>query len=194
MNIIILDTETTGMWKFKDRTNDPTQPHLIQLAAILERDGKEEVELNTYVQLPQNVLIEEGALNVHGITPAMAAEGMSLLTALTQLDTILSNTHLLVCHNISFDTKVLRASYNRAGIICTIPNINTFCTMIRSTDICRLPGRRGYKWPKLDEAYRILVDPSGFEGAHDALADVRACQAVYHAIIARDKDNQPTER
>lgn len=194
MNITFIDTETTGMWKFKSPTDDPSQPHLIQLAAIFEEDGKDKVELNTYVQLPHNVKIEEGALRAHGITAAVAeAEGMPLLQTLKHLEDILVKTQLIVCHNVNFDIKVLIVSYHRANLSCIIPVINTFCTMLKATNVCRLPGRRGYKWPTLDEAYRILVDPTGFEGAHDALVDVRACQAVYHALITQT-NNQPAER
>jgi len=48
--------------------------------------------------------------------------------------------------------------------------------------IMKLPGKYGYKFPTLDEAYRAYVDPMGFEGAHDAMKDVEACAAVLWAI------------
>ena len=56
--------------------------------------------------------------------------------------------------------------------------------MEATTDICKIPPPRGsgYKWPKLEEAYRILVDPVGFEGAHDAMVDVEACRKVFYAL------------
>jgi hypothetical protein len=54
----------------------------------------------------------------------------------------------------------------------------------------KLPNSRGgYKWPTLDEAYRVLVDPSGFKDAHDAMADTRACRGVYYALRARNLIN-----
>ena len=57
------------------------------------------------------------------------------------------------------------------------PNIVPFrCVMIASKDVCKIPGLyEDYKWPKLDEAYRIIVkgDPAGINGvqAHRALSD-----------------------
>ena len=56
--------------------------------------------------------------------------------------------------------------------------------MMASSFVLKLPGRFGnsYKWPKLSEAYETLVDEEGFEGAHDAMADVRACRAVYYKL------------
>ena len=64
-----------------------------------------------------------------------------------------------------------------------------FCTMLNTVEIVKIPGRKGYKWPKLDEAYRILVDPDGFEGAHDALADVKACRKVFYNLKKEDTHN-----
>ena len=57
------------------------------------------------------------------------------------------------------------------------PNVVPFrCVMLASKDVCRIPGLyEDYKWPKLDEAYRIIVkgDPAGISGvqAHRALSD-----------------------
>jgi len=53
--------------------------------------------------------------------------------------------------------------------------------MKSSTDICRLPGKipGKYKWPSLQEAYKMFIDPNGFDGAHDAMVDVNACLKVY---------------
>lgn len=53
--------------------------------------------------------------------------------------------------------------------------------MHSTTRILCLPqpsGRKGNKWPKLTEAYEGLVNPAGFGGAHNALADVNACAEI----------------
>jgi DNA polymerase III epsilon subunit-like protein len=54
--------------------------------------------------------------------------------------------------------------------------------MKATTSICKLPGKYGdYKWPKLQESHLHFFGKE-FEGAHDAMADVRACAAVYWAL------------
>lgn len=177
------DTETTGMWDFKAGVEDAKQPHLVQVAAILASEAGVE-SWKTYVKLPAGANIEPGAAKVHGITPAMLEnEGMPLLDALSTLKSMMLVADCLVCHNVSFDEKVLKSAYFRAKI--PFQPLPTFCTMQATTKICKLPGKYGYKWPTLDEAYRILVDPAGFEGAHDALADVKACRAVHEVLLAR---------
>ncbi|MDR0198474.1 MAG: 3'-5' exonuclease [Methanomassiliicoccaceae archaeon] len=57
------------------------------------------------------------------------------------------------------------------------------CIMIASKDVCRLPGLyEDYKWPRLDEAYRIIVkgDPAGIGGAqaHRAMSDAVAASHI----------------
>ena len=56
--------------------------------------------------------------------------------------------------------------------------------MKESTDFCALPGMYGFKYPNLTELHRKLFQKA-FDGAHDALADVRACKAAYYELRAR---------
>jgi hypothetical protein len=53
--------------------------------------------------------------------------------------------------------------------------------MVSSTHYCRIPGRYGFKWPKLDELHTKLFG-SAFAGAHSALADVNACARCYFRL------------
>ena len=45
----------------------------------------------------------------------------------------------------------------------------------------------GFKWPKLTEAFRHFIGKD-MEGAHDALADVRGCAAVFFAFEKMEAD------
>ncbi|MDZ7715500.1 MAG: hypothetical protein U5J95_04740 [Balneolaceae bacterium] len=47
------------------------------------------------------------------------------------------------------------------------------CTKEIGTDICKIPGNYGYKWPTLEELYNHLFDDK-FEESHDALNDAKA--------------------
>lgn len=101
----------------------------------------------------------------------------------------LTKADVLIAHNIDFDSLVVMANLDR--IIPTksvlqsmvrMEQIETFCTMKSTTELCRLPGNYGsFKWPKLIEAYRHLFGED-FDGAHDAMADVRACKRIYFEI------------
>jgi DNA polymerase III epsilon subunit-like protein len=56
--------------------------------------------------------------------------------------------------------------------------------MQSSTDFCKIKGRRGYKWPSLEELH-ILLFGDTFESAHSALADVRACAKCFFELKRR---------
>lgn len=58
------------------------------------------------------------------------------------------------------------------------------------TPICKLPGTYDdFKWPRLSEAYRFAFNED-FSGAHDAMADVRACLRIYRWIIDNSKPKE----
>ena len=66
------------------------------------------------------------------------------------------------------------------------------CIMLASRDVCKLPGLYGeYKWPKLEEAYRMIVkgDPADIRDKqpHRALSD--AVMASYILLELHRKGN-----
>ena len=66
------------------------------------------------------------------------------------------------------------------------------CIMLASRDVCRLPGLyEEYKWPKLEEAYKIIVkgDPADIHGkqSHRALSD--AVMASYVLLELHRTEN-----
>jgi DNA polymerase-3 subunit epsilon len=147
-------------------------------------DGADEASMCTLVR-PEGWSVAPGAQRVHGIsTNRAAAEGAPLADAISAFHDLAERAELLVAHNIDFDRLVVLSEYVRLGRPHPFAGKREFCTMKVATDIVRLPGPYGFKWPSLQEAYRHFTGRD-LDGAHDALADVRACRAVYEAIVAR---------
>ena len=170
MRILTVDTETDGF-------NDP---HIIQLAAILTKDDNELASLNVLIK-PDGWQVSEGAFNVHGISTGAATEfGIPIYAALWLFDELCGQADLVVAHNMSFDSRIIRGEYGRIEKVWE-PKA-TRCTMLATTNICKLPGKRGYKWPSLAEAHRFFFSED-FDGAHDALVDVRACHKIHKHLI-----------
>ena len=105
---------------------------------------------------------------------------------------------VLVCHNVQFDLNVVVSELMHHIIepVASAPQYlltkPSFCTMAASVDLCRLPfpnggrswGPQAYKWPKLVELHQLLFDCT-FDGAHDALEDVRATVRCYMELVKR---------
>ena len=136
---------------------------------------------------PQGFTIPQEAAQIHGITTERARrEGVDLPAVLNEFaeDIRRSPPSLLVAHNMQFDRPVILAEYIRSGIPEPISRFPTFCTMVSTTEICRLrPMRNGrHKWPKLTELHYHLFQME-FSAGHDARADVRACAKCFFHLV-----------
>ncbi|KKM67592.1 hypothetical protein LCGC14_1469620 [marine sediment metagenome] len=179
MATLFFDTETSDKTR-RGEGPGPRQPHIVQLAAVLVDEGTEG-SMCALVR-PDGWRVSPGAERVHGISTEQAtAEGVPIREAIGLFHEMASRADTLVAHNIEFDRLVVLSEYKRLGMEHPFKGKREFCTMKAATDIVRLPGRYGYKWPTLQEAYRHFTGGE-FDGAHDALADVRACRVIYEAI------------
>lgn len=180
---LIFDTETTGIANFKSSKHED-QPYPVQLACELVDDRKT-ISLFSIIVNP-TIEIPKAASDVHGIDDKTAQTfGLTQRAAAGLFINLLMRCDRLCAHNIDFDLIITEAMIHRSGVsfdLAAYRKIPRVCTMQSTTMLLKLPGPYGHKWPKLDEAYKHLVDPNGFESAHDALADVRACKAVLFAL------------
>lgn len=181
--ILFFDTETTGLplnWK-RPVTDSENWPRLVQIAWLLFDDQGEELRERCSIVYPQNFDIPEEAAAVHGITTEMAMEkGEHVEDLLLEFEKDLNSSEVVVAHNMSFDERIYLAEMFRAGYESCFESKTRLCTMRASTRLCAIPDRygRGFKWPKLSELHLKLFGED-FEGAHDALADIRACSRCY---------------
>lgn len=192
MSTLIFDTETTGLPVFKESSGHPDQPHIVQLAAILEDDDGNIMSMLSCIIKPDgNWKMAPEALAVHGITPEIAEKyGVPENKALDLFWGMLNQSDTLVAHNLSFDFFMLRIAAKRNNL--QEPKdikIKKFCTVSESKGILRLPptekmmaaGINGFKSPNLNEAYQHFYGQE-IVGAHNAMNDAKYCRKIYHAI------------
>lgn len=189
--ILFFDVETTGLPNYKERARHPSQPHIVQLAAMLVDGSGRTLESHNVIIKPDGWEIPKEASDVHGITAEVAAIGIGESVAARTLLEMMKKAELSVAHNLTFDKFLARIAMRRFELMTDEQDewwkaLPTFCTMRESTDLCKLPGIRAgqFKWPKLIEAYRCLFNED-FSDAHDALADVRACMRIYFELQKR---------
>lgn len=183
MSALVFDTETTGKAEFKSPYTDNRQPHIVQIGAqLLDAQFKVRHEIN-FVIKPDGWTVPDEAAAIHGITHADAvACGIPLVDAMRAFSALARSADTLVAHNLSFDSLVICAAMHRLGFVgdrwIKASHVE-FCTMKATTPLCKLPGNYGdFKWPRLEEAYRYCFAKE-MVGAHDAMADVRACAEIF---------------
>jgi len=194
MVVLCFDTETTGVKSY----NTNFVPKLVQLGAILQDldSGRVLAEINLMTKVVED--IPPGATAVHGITKDMANKFGFLVS---EVDSIFVNlikmADILVAHNSPYDIDIMKDNLPLSFMISAGKPV--FDTMRASTDIIKVPHTAkqvaffrdhpekrdaDYKHPNLTETYQHFFGVP-FEGAHDAMADIRACRDILLQLIER---------
>lgn len=190
MTYLFFDTETTGLPDKRLPDGHPDQPHICQLGAILtDSNGKVMAEVNLLVR-PDGWTIPATASAIHGITQENATEyGLSARGVLNIFNRLAAKAKRHIAHNIEFDQFMIFREAIGCGYSAKDFGLDGYCTMTAATDIVKCPptkrmldvGMTGFKKPNLTEAYRHFFGRE-FDGAHDAMADVRACRDVFFKL------------
>lgn len=173
---LFFDTETTGLPRnYKSPASDTNNwPRLVQIAWRLHDESAKVLDAQEYIIKPEGFTIPAEASKVHRITTERAnEEGVELQKVLDDFALLINEAQYIVAHNISFDEKIIGAEFYRKNVANKLEQRSKICTMHSTTDFCKLPGRYGYKWPKLQELHLKLFGEE-FEEAHDAAADIDA--------------------
>jgi DNA polymerase-3 subunit epsilon len=190
--ILIFDTETNGLPQFKQPSDHPDQPHIVQFAALqIDPATRDEIQAVNLIVKPDGWTIPDEVAAIHGITTERAMDEGVPEKQVTELFLDLSNqADLSVAHNINFDARIMRIAMMRLGMVReTIEAIEQrprFCTMTKAsaimkmapTDRMLMAGFTKPKPPKLSECIQHFFGET-LDGAHDALIDVRACARVF---------------
>lgn len=181
---LFFDTETTGLPRnYKAPVADlDNWPRIVQVAWLVVNESGKEIASAEHIIRPDGFIIPADAARVHGITTDRAIErGVELVSVLDAMNASITEASVLVAHNVAFDEKILGAEFLRAGFGNPLELKPRLCTMKGSTSHCQLPGPYGFKWPTLTELHMVLFGEP-FDGAHSALADVRACARCFFEL------------
>ena len=138
-----------------------------------------------YIIRPEGFTIPADASRIHGITTARALEeGRNLTAVIEEFMSDFDQATFIVGHNVDFDKKIVGAELVRLHRPDIMNSKRTYCTMQAGTNFCRIPGRYGYKWPKLQELYVKLFGHE-FDGAHNAMSDIDATQECFWEMRRR---------
>lgn len=191
---LIYDTETTGLPLFRDPSDDPRQPHIVEIAAgLYDLESGECAKAWSTIVAPDGWIIPDDVVEIHGITTERAtAEGIPEAEALLMFDELRAEAQVRVGHNESFDARILRIAYKRFRGVETADAWKAEpaeCTCRMATPILSLPPTermrqfnfKGAKSANLTECIKHFFNED-HTGAHGAGPDRDACARVYFHI------------
>lgn len=192
--ILFFDTETTGFFDYGRPISDPSQPHIVSLAAELCDDaGAVESCFSFIVNPGDQVSIPAAAAAVHGVTREKATRlGVSNRLALAAFAELYQRADLICSHNIKFDRDAIEALIFRVRGREEPLSRPLFCTVEAAAPIVNLPPtekmlKAGYNKPKaptLAECMSVLFGET-LSDAHNAMVDVSACRRIYFELQNR---------
>jgi DNA polymerase-3 subunit epsilon len=171
---LVLDTETNGL---------PGEDcEVTEIGAVLVGGGELHDRWETLLTV--RAPLSRGIQRFTGITQAMVDEAPPAELMLPELAQRLEG-RVLVAHSASFDRRVLRQAFERAGIGWPQPPV--LCTVALARRLHPLARQR--KLRPLAESLGIEVEVS-----HRALADAETCARVFCALFGRLCANAMTIR
>lgn len=156
---LVIDTETTGLFS-RDR--------IVEIGAIAFKGTEILEEWSTLINPSRDV----GPTNIHGITPSMVSMAPSFREITNDLARIM-NGRILVCHNASFDVRMLAQELNRTNSQGSFGK--AFCTMVAARRLLP-PGL-----DRLSDACESLG--INVTDAHSALGDARMTQKLFLLLM-----------
>ncbi len=169
MRQVIVDTETTGL--------DPREGHRIIEIGCVELIDRRHTSRHFHQYLRPDRDIDEGALQVHGITSAFLADKPAFSDVVDDLIGFLDGAELII-HNAPFDVGFINFELELAG--AKPSRIEDHCLIVDTLALARElhPGQKN----SLDAlCKRYEVDNSQRE-LHGALLDAQILADVYLAM------------
>ena len=209
---LVFDVETNGLLPKKNISPAIDQyPHILQLSfAVYDMETQAIVQkYDSYVKVPDTVVIDDFVSNLTGITKQICIErGNPICNVLYDFYKAYKMCQGLVGHNLEFDTKMISVEVqrNQAQLIedgladCLIlfqpmhekiNNIDRYCTMRMGTKLCNIvfpsspsssittEQKHRLKFPKLSELHQKLFGGDMPANLHNSMVDVEVCLRCY---------------
>lgn len=173
VDIVVLDTETTGL--------NPGTDRVIEVGAIKMRDQRPISKFHTYLNA-QGVSSSPGALAVHGITDQFLSDKPTFEDVYHALLAFISDTDLVI-HNAPFDVGFLDAELARVGYQSKVSDV---CHVVDTLVLAkqRFPGQKN----NLDALCKRFGISNDHRTLHGALLDADLLAKVYLQMSVSQTD------
>ena len=182
MKLLVFDTETTGLPKFKNSSIYKVDewPYIVQLSYIVYDMENNDIDIiDDYIDIPENIEISKESSNIHGITKEMCKTGITISEALNKFVNYINSCDIIIGHNVSFDKRriIVEGIRNKQNIF--LKDKQFYCTMKDSAEICKIEkinseGEKYFKYPTLTELHEFYFKKTP-KNTHNAIVDVLIC-------------------
>ena len=191
MNVLVFDTETTGLPDWKRPTHAEGQPRICSISILMCNESGEIGADYTQLIKPDGweCTIESTALNKLTTEQCMD-EGVPIIEALDAWDNAVQMADVVVGYNVEFDLKMMRGELRQDGRPDQKGEHTTSCAMQAARKHCD----RGAI--KLVEAYSHIFHEV-MPGAHTANGDAEATRRIWFhlkalgAVVIKPPKNPP---
>lgn len=195
MKILVFDTETTGLPQKNEFNREPSiydfdkWPCIIQISYILyDLSTNETIVKNNYIKIDNSIIIPPESFEKHKLTHEfLNTNGINIIPALREFNTLLKISDIIVGHNISFDKRMVFVECLRNNVPQYFTSFRgkerikkmEFCTMRKTTKYCNFikiskkTNKPYLKTPSLSELYLHLFPDSTLPSElHNSLVDI----------------------
>ena len=178
---IVFDVSANGRPKSYKAPVDDTfnWPRLMHLSwIILDADLKPKTDYDFIIK-PNGWVPTDAALKSHHLSAEQVEQSENELKDVLDLfKASVQECTYVFAHNLAFNEGILGSEYYRSQISSPLIGADSYCLMHEATYYCKLPGKRGYKWPSLQEMHTVLFK-QGYTPTNNARADVIAAARCF---------------
>jgi len=174
MTAVVFDVETTGLPKKRNRpfTEFDNWPFIVQISWLVydEKMGEIESIKDNIIKIPDDQVIPEESIKIHGITnEIMREKGRDIVEVLMEFKRDISNSKVLVAHNLDFDTSIVSVELLRNNLrnMMYFYRGEKYCTMHKTKKLFK-------RWPKLIDLHKKFFKSTP-SNLHNSLIDVYVC-------------------
>lgn len=187
---LIFDIETCGLPIFeKQKKREFPKPEnldaynsarIVSIAWILVNENYEIIQQEYYIIKPDNFIIPEHVVKIHGISTQYAHEfGIPINNMFNRIGEALERVDSILSYNIEFDYNILKSElfrYNQNNIIEKLDKKIKKCIMLLSQQYMQMTT-----YPKLCDAFKYMFNEN-MNNAHNAMEDTINCYKVLRKI------------
>lgn len=157
-------------------------PRLIHLSwIVLGEDLKPINDVNHLVKQESIPVIADALEQHHLEAKDIEEHGKGIKEVLAEFTEAVKSCQYVFAHNLNYNEGIVGSEYYRCSMPSPLISAEKYCLMHEGTYYCKIPGKRGYKWPSLQEMHTKVFN-QGYTPTNNARADVIAATRCFIAL------------